>query len=182
MMHLQAARIWSRYRVSQVLFTNPARCYVSRKQDSGSYSVRVGFFERLKRKFSNEKIIGMDHLGNVYYEKITRSGKTIRTFQNDKFNNAEDVTDFIDDVDIPVEWQGWLRKTRDDPPTQEEININLAIAATKKIKGRQLEEKYNQEHAGSSVKSQSSKKKVAFPSYDEYEIKAVSGARQCIKL
>ncbi|CAG9581681.1 unnamed protein product [Danaus chrysippus] len=79
--------------------------------------------------------MGKDYIGNKYYEipADPSSGKRKPSRWYDPPKNL----DFQDP--IPAEWEAWLRLRRTEPPTEEEIAKNLAIAEMKKVNAAKLE-------------------------------------------
>lgn len=125
------------------------------------------FIQSLVPKSTKGNLIGKDHLGTAYYEipAEPQRGKRrpVRWFQateKDKF-----------DQDIPVEWEAWLRGRRQEPPTQEEINANIALAKMKKIKADELENKENLHEIPSTQDSvhHLDPPKSEFPAYGDFE-------------
>ncbi|GIL93330.1 hypothetical protein Vretimale_19746 [Volvox reticuliferus] len=84
-----------------------------------------------------KKAVGKDAAGNVYYRWFEGSGA-------DRVERREVqwVTAYMyyDPKDIPSAWRMWLRKQRDDPPTDEEIQQNAVKEAALKSRVAALEE------------------------------------------
>ena len=70
--------------------------------------------------FSNRKFVGKDLNGNMYYEEASqrRGRRTIEYFDGRNHVSQYETND------IPVEWQSWLRHTRVDFPSLEELKGN----------------------------------------------------------
>ncbi|OTF74278.1 hypothetical protein BLA29_001643 [Euroglyphus maynei] len=101
---------------------------------------------------SRPQLIGVDHLGNRYFEiknDINRNLKTVRYFESPNIDHWDE---------LPPEWNAWLRMRRMDPPTIEESMRNLQ--RIEKFKSKSSE---NQDHQ--------QKGKTDFPKFDEYEQK-----------
>lgn len=81
--------------------------------------------------------VGRDYLGNVYWEQPPDPVKGRTKFKRWYFPQSDDDWD----RPIPPEWESWLRYRRPDPPSEEEINRNIAIAQLKKIRAKEIEEK-----------------------------------------
>lgn len=84
-------------------------------------------------QFDDVRVIGEDYLGNFYYERDagpTRVRRWYLPVEEDDWTKP-----------IPPEWEAWLRYRRNNPPTYDEINTNIAIAQLKKIRAKELEEK-----------------------------------------
>ena len=123
-------------------------------------------FYNMGRGRHNEKkqrIVGTDHLGNKYYEIPADPSRGIRRpkrgFENDKTDYSESGT-----VEIPMEWQAWLRLRRDDPPTPEEVFRNMQIAEIRKQKGDAASRELSSQPDGSA-----SDPKEKFPRYKDLE-------------
>ncbi|KAF9113665.1 hypothetical protein BGX27_001082 [Mortierella sp. AM989] len=71
------------------------------------------------------RLAGKDFEGNLYFEKPDPNGGRYprRTVElaDPKLSEAN-----YDDANLPVQWQSWLRNTRKDAPTQEEIQRDEA--------------------------------------------------------
>ncbi|PNH12355.1 Mimitin, mitochondrial, partial [Tetrabaena socialis] len=65
-----------------------------------------------------KKAVGKDSLGNVYYRWYEGSGPG-RTERREVQWSAAYM--YYDPKDIPAEWRMWLRKLREEPPTDEEM-------------------------------------------------------------
>ncbi|XP_065203674.1 NADH dehydrogenase [ubiquinone] 1 alpha subcomplex assembly factor 2 [Planococcus citri] len=103
---------------------------------------------------------GEDYLGNKYYElpPDPRGGRSrsSRWFESE----SGDL-----DQQLPPEWTAWLRRRREDAPTDEEIIRNLATA--------RLKTRNASKNVGSKSEKSSSTRSAypsSFPDYgDEYE-------------
>lgn len=108
---------------------------------------------------------GQDNFGNKYYEipADPQRGrrKTARWFE-------PSVKDTYDQ-EISGEWESWLRNRRAEPPTEEEVTRNLAIAQLKKKNAALLEAKADSER-GHKIDIVDEKGMGSFPKYDEYEM------------
>ncbi|CAD0194995.1 unnamed protein product [Chrysodeixis includens] len=106
--------------------------------------------------------MGKDYIGNAYYEipANPREGKRKPT----RWYNPAKGLDFQDP--IPSEWEAWLRMRRPEPPTEEEIAKNVAIAQMKKLNAAKIEEKRLAE--GGSLPSIPERGHNSFPTYPEY--------------
>ncbi|KAJ1657915.1 hypothetical protein IWQ61_002755 [Dispira simplex] len=63
--------------------------------------------------------VGKDHFGNVYFEKHEKGRIYPRRWV--KLTTDSDHYSAYDTDKVPVQWQSWLRHTRFDAPTEEEI-------------------------------------------------------------
>ena len=115
-------------------------------------SLRTGssFFSRLVdnivqrnvRKTSPETLVGVDYKGNRYFEQV---GGSVHERKLDGavmpkrwFLPSGDEEENWDNY-VPPEWEAWLRYRRTDPPTEDEINKNLAVAYLKQVNAAKLE-------------------------------------------
>ena len=89
--------------------------------------------EELETTKRDVRVMGADYLGNLYYERDKGPDKVRRWYL------PEDQDDW--DRPIPPEWEAWLRYRRNDAPTCDEINLNIALAELKKIRAKELEMK-----------------------------------------
>ncbi|KAL8577687.1 hypothetical protein ACOMHN_060798 [Nucella lapillus] len=86
----------------------------------------------------NVKFVGEDHLGNRYYEKDADVATNRRRSRWVESRGQEDPS-FIPEV--PNEWESWLRRRRDIPPTQEELDRNYVMMVRTQQRAKELEEK-----------------------------------------
>ncbi|KXZ52935.1 hypothetical protein GPECTOR_8g310 [Gonium pectorale] len=73
-----------------------------------------------------KKVVGRDAAGNVYYRWYEGSGEERLERREVQWSTAYM---FYDPNDIPSEWRMWLRKQRDEPPSEEEMRQNAAKKA-----------------------------------------------------
>ncbi|XP_002733657.1 NADH dehydrogenase [ubiquinone] 1 alpha subcomplex assembly factor 2-like [Saccoglossus kowalevskii] len=68
-----------------------------------------------------KQFVGSDHLGNKYYEIQSRT--TAFGGQRKARRLVELSTKFheYEPDSIPIEWDSWIRRKRDNPPTMEEV-------------------------------------------------------------
>ncbi|KAJ3192079.1 Mimitin, mitochondrial [Irineochytrium annulatum] len=65
--------------------------------------------------------MGTDPHGNMYFEgPPRREGQHMPRRKIEYFDGRTEVWSF-DGMELPVQWQAWLRFTRDHPPTLKEI-------------------------------------------------------------
>ncbi|XP_015926072.1 NADH dehydrogenase [ubiquinone] 1 alpha subcomplex assembly factor 2 [Parasteatoda tepidariorum] len=76
---------------------------------------------------SEGKLMGEDNVGNKYYE-ASRRKESFKKLDTRWFEPKDGEWQ----QDLPAEWEAWLRGRRKDPPTKEEIQMNLAVANMKK--------------------------------------------------
>ncbi|KAG6458153.1 hypothetical protein O3G_MSEX010726 [Manduca sexta] len=105
---------------------------------------------------------GKDYIGNVYYE--IPADPSLGKRKPTRWYDPPSGQDFKDP--IPAEWESWLRMRRKEPPTEEEVAKNLAIAKLKKENAAKLEAKRLQE--GGATPSIPEKGPQSFPVYDEF--------------
>ncbi|XP_045769759.1 NADH dehydrogenase [ubiquinone] 1 alpha subcomplex assembly factor 2 isoform X1 [Maniola jurtina] len=106
--------------------------------------------------------IGKDYIGNMYYEIPANPSMGKR--KASRWYDPPKGLDFQDP--IPAEWESWLRMRRVEPPTQEEIEKNLAIAELKKINAAKLEQQRLAE--GGSLPAAVERGPQSFPKYPDY--------------
>ncbi|CAH2102220.1 unnamed protein product [Euphydryas editha] len=120
------------------------------------------FLNSLKPRQIQGNNIGKDYIGNVYYEipadPSTGKRKPSRWYDPPKGLDFQDP--------IPAEWEAWLRMRRKEPPTEEEIAKNLAIAEMKKVNAAKIEEQRLID--GGSLPAPVEKGHESFPTYSEY--------------
>ncbi|KAG2428203.1 hypothetical protein HXX76_011883 [Chlamydomonas incerta] len=81
--------------------------------------------------------VGEDALGNAYYRWYEGSGAQ-RTERREVQWASEHM--YYDPEDVPSEWRMWLRRLRQDPPTEDELKGSAAKAAALAAKVAVLEE------------------------------------------
>uniref|UniRef100_A0A0L8GSN0 NADH dehydrogenase [ubiquinone] 1 alpha subcomplex subunit 12 n=2 Tax=Octopus bimaculoides TaxID=37653 RepID=A0A0L8GSN0_OCTBM len=112
-----------------------------------------------------QRIIGKDHFGNVYYEKEANPSRNLRGARWVEPADGDQMTP----PDMPIEWEAWIRGKRQNPPTEEEIQRNYAKMMRTIQRAKELDQKY----ASASPKSEEkvlSQTPRKFPEYPEYEI------------
>ncbi|GAB0087036.1 NADH dehydrogenase [Sergentomyia squamirostris] len=120
------------------------------------------------RKFTGT-LVGEDSFGNKFYE-IPADPANTRAKRARYFEPKDDKDAF--DQEMNAEWESWLRGRRQDPPTQEEVLRNLAIADMKQKNAAKLDAALAQ---GKDLKVLEKEQKGmgSFPDYgDEYELSA----------
>ena len=72
---------------------------------------------------TSKKFQGHDLNGNMYFETILKGQKSKRTvtYKDSKLNHHT----LYNTESIPIQWQSWMRHTRQDPPTIEELNADV---------------------------------------------------------
>ncbi|XP_053621274.1 NADH dehydrogenase [ubiquinone] 1 alpha subcomplex assembly factor 2 [Plodia interpunctella] len=124
--------------------------------------VLQNFINSLKPRQIRGNHIGKDYIGNVYFEIPADPNRGKR--KPSRWYDPPKGLDFQDP--IPAEWQAWLRMTRKEPPTEEEIAKNLAVAKLKKINAAKIEEKRLAE--GGSLPVPPERGPETYPTYPEY--------------
>ncbi|GLI66394.1 hypothetical protein VaNZ11_010190 [Volvox africanus] len=84
-----------------------------------------------------KKAVGKDAAGNVYYRWFEGSGAERVERREVQWATAYM---YYDPKDIPSEWRMWLRKQREEPPTDEEIQQNTVKQVALKSRVAALEE------------------------------------------
>ncbi|GBP90598.1 hypothetical protein EVAR_86438_1 [Eumeta japonica] len=115
------------------------------------------------RARTRERKQAKDYLGNTYFEIPPNPslGKRKAT----RWYDPPKGKDFNDPV--PPEWEAWLRQRRNEPPTKEEIEYNLAIIKLKQENAAKIEAKRIAE--GGSLPTQQEKGIETFPVYAEFK-------------
>ncbi|ELR61220.1 hypothetical protein E5288_WYG012765 [Bos mutus] len=108
----------------------------------------MGWSQRLfgviRRALSKEvkEQVGTDRFGNKYYyipEYKNWRGQTIREKRIVEAANKSEIDYEVGD--IPTEWEAWIRKTRQTPPTMEEIMKNEKCREEIQMKSQDFYEK-----------------------------------------
>ncbi|XP_069780570.1 NADH dehydrogenase [ubiquinone] 1 alpha subcomplex assembly factor 2 isoform X2 [Narcine bancroftii] len=85
--------------------------------------------------------VGTDHLGNKYYyipEQKTWTGQTVRSRRKMESVNPKEID--YEHGNIPFEWEAWIRGSRKDPPTEEEILQNIEYRKTIKLRAYEIQQ------------------------------------------
>ncbi|CAH1764862.1 18723_t:CDS:2, partial [Entrophospora sp. SA101] len=122
----------------------------------------------LRLPWRRQILVGSDLFGNEYYESIKPIMDNGRTKRIVYMKKKGIISDYIVE-DIPVQWQSWLKHTRFNSPTIEElINNNkrqeLILSRAKKL-DKEWEESKNKR---SSLLANKDSKKPLIPS-DDYK-------------
>eukprot|EP00128_Syssomonas_multiformis_P000607 Colp12_sorted_trinity150504_noHs@35882 len=105
----------------------------------------MNFIRSLVQKFSvpsGYKEIGTDLVGNRFFEKQMPGGRPRRMVLTEE--GLRSPTEF-DHLTLATEWDRWLKNTRKDPPTAEEILQNIARQEQLAEAVRELKEKEEME-------------------------------------
>ncbi|KAK7490393.1 hypothetical protein BaRGS_00018372 [Batillaria attramentaria] len=121
------------------------------------------------------RFVGEDHLGNRYYEKDPDQKRGRR---GSRWVEARDAAegDMTFMPEVPSEWDSWLRRRRDNPPTQEELDRNYAMMIRTQQRAKELErnegklpvDEVPEAPYTETVTEESFKSK--FPKYEDFEI------------
>lgn len=108
---------------------------------------------------------GKDYMGTEYFEIPRTPDNTQRPARWFKPVKEGDLGH-----EIPPEWESWLRYKRRDPPTEEEIQINL-------MKMRQVKENAKKLEKNSRLPVDKIKNigKSSFPIYEDYKLDSEKG-------
>lgn len=72
---------------------------------------------------------------------------------------------------VPLHWDSWLRGSRDNPPTEEEVTrIAERVARGKSMSAKEMSDGASGADAGHV--SRDPEKKNPFPTYDDLEVRA----------
>lgn len=84
--------------------------------------------------------VGKDLEGNKYFEHPnTNNGRSKRTV---KYRKNEDMWAYVaSGKRLPVQWSAWLTHTRPDPPSIEELHVDIARQERVKVNAAILEAK-----------------------------------------
>jgi NADH:ubiquinone oxidoreductase subunit len=101
----------------------------------------------LNTPWSNKLFVGHDLQGNMYFEEpmIKRGINFPR--RSVIYQDGRNHLSQYDPDSIPVQWQAWMRHTRLDPPTLQELQLDLQRQAVTELNVKKLEEKEKQEMA-----------------------------------
>lgn len=104
----------------------------------GGGNLIASLFNRVSNAISKRQLVGRDALGNYFYKKVEvdLSGSEFerRTMvPADRGNHSS-----YDPLSVPTQWRQWLSKTRDDPPTEEEMQQDTVRVAQLQMRVAQL--------------------------------------------
>lgn len=132
--------------------------------------------------FSKSNFIGEDHLGNKYYERVADEKSAKKGNRYVKSYDGQSKAD--SELEIPNEWNAWLRNSRDHPPTIKEIERNYMLMMRTRQRAMEADTKEDLEKQSSGADSaistnlNSSKlsQKVPHPDFEDMEM--TSGANR----
>ncbi|XP_060070398.1 NADH dehydrogenase [ubiquinone] 1 alpha subcomplex assembly factor 2-like [Ylistrum balloti] len=127
---------------------------------------------------SKSNFIGEDHFGNKYYERIAdekrqkKGYRYVKSYDGQRKVNSE--------LEIPTEWNAWLRNSRNNPPTIEEIERNNLLMMRTRQRALEVDAVDDKEKSSLVANSEmttnldSSKlnEKQAHPDFEDMEIKS----------
>jgi len=98
----------------------------------------ASLFNRVSNAMSRRQLVGTDFLGNNFYRKVEvdLSGSEFerRTMvPADRGNHSS-----YNPLSVPAQWRQWLSKTREDPPTEEEMQQDAVRVAQLQMRVTQL--------------------------------------------
>ncbi|KAK0203579.1 hypothetical protein DFS33DRAFT_1332569 [Desarmillaria ectypa] len=88
----------------------------------------MSFFSRIWKLIRHPTgFVGRDLEGNMFFEHRNQLPEARRTKRTVKYCNPGDMWLYIGGPKrLPVQWSAWLSHTRPDPPTIQELQIDLA--------------------------------------------------------
>ncbi|KAJ2786787.1 hypothetical protein GGI15_001242 [Coemansia interrupta] len=75
-------------------------------------------WKSLRLPWRRDRFQGLDLDGNMYFERFMPSSS--RTRRHVVYRRNLTVSEYNDNI-IPVQWQAWMRHTREQPPTTAEL-------------------------------------------------------------
>ncbi|XP_037229461.1 NADH dehydrogenase [ubiquinone] 1 alpha subcomplex assembly factor 2 isoform X1 [Falco biarmicus] len=107
-----------------------------------SRAVRVLRALRLRLFGPAKELVGTDQFGNKYYRVPKHETHTGQIIPERRFVEAINSEAYRYEMgDFPTEWEAWIRKRREDPPTIEEILKNESYREEMKQKIKDVSEK-----------------------------------------
>ncbi|WZN61790.1 subunit NDUFA12 of NADH ubiquinone oxidoreductase [Chloropicon roscoffensis] len=99
--------------------------------------------QRLALLFTRGELVGRDDLGNQYFRRMEYDpdlgvDKEQRWMKSPRGHNH--VYNY-DPSRTPVEWTGWLRGARSEPPTEQEIKQNAVYRSQMKLQVDDLKQR-----------------------------------------
>ncbi|CAK1602316.1 unnamed protein product [Parnassius mnemosyne] len=143
------------------------RVSVVNKMSNGEYRhvwriVIRNLLNSLKPRQIQGNQMGRDYIGNIYYEIPADPSRGKR--KPSRWYDPPKGLDFQDP--LPAEWESWLRMRRKEPPTEEEIAKNLAIAQMKKENAAKIETQRLAD--GGSLPAPPKRGPQSFPTYPDF--------------
>ena len=106
----------------------------------------------------SNKFIGQDLQGNLYFEGPPVREGLSKSRRSIVYGDGRDAYSQYVPHSIPVQWQAWLRHTREQPPSLDELQSDVMRQQDLAVKVQALQEKDQQE--------KENKEKLASPSND----------------
>ncbi|XP_055647436.1 NADH dehydrogenase [ubiquinone] 1 alpha subcomplex assembly factor 2 isoform X1 [Falco peregrinus] len=107
-----------------------------------SRAVRVLRALRLRLFGPAKELVGTDQFGNKYYRVPKHETHTGQIIPERRFVEAINSEAYRYEMgDFPTEWEAWIRRRREDPPTIEEILKNESYREEMKQKIKDVSEK-----------------------------------------
>ncbi|XP_033738131.1 NADH dehydrogenase [ubiquinone] 1 alpha subcomplex assembly factor 2-like [Pecten maximus] len=142
----------------------------------------VRIFRNLRNSIAIPKSTfkGEDHLGNKYYERIADEKRKWKGYRFVKPYDGQSKAN--SELEIPTEWNAWLRNSRDNPPTIKEIERNYllmmrtrqrALEVDTREEAEKLSSEANNEIATNLDSSKLSQKRP-HPDFEDMEMKSGS--------
>ncbi|NWV86442.1 NDUF2 factor, partial [Dasyornis broadbenti] len=97
---------------------------------------------RLRLVGPTKELVGTDQFGNKYYRVPKHESRAGQIIPERRFVEAVNREAYQYQIgDFPAEWEAWIRKKREDPPTIEEILQNENYREEMKQKVKDVSEK-----------------------------------------
>ncbi|NXA32359.1 NDUF2 factor, partial [Eudromia elegans] len=97
---------------------------------------------RLRLLGPAKEFVGVDQFGNKYYRVPKHESRAGQMIPERRFVEAVNRQPHLYEMgDFPTEWEAWIRKKRNDPPTIEEILRNESYREEMKQKIKDVAEK-----------------------------------------
>ncbi|KAI8848529.1 hypothetical protein BC829DRAFT_393769, partial [Chytridium lagenaria] len=81
----------------------------------------INRWKTLSLPWRSQKFVGYDLVGNMYFEGPAKKQGAIATRRTIEYADGRTEIWSYSGKELPIQWQAWLRHTRADPPTLEEI-------------------------------------------------------------
>ncbi|KAI8322461.1 hypothetical protein GQ54DRAFT_259952 [Martensiomyces pterosporus] len=116
-------------------------------------------WKALRLPWRKDTLAGTDLAGNLYFERFVKGA--YRSRRHVIYQKDFAISDFTDDI-IPVQWQAWMRHTRNDPPTIRELLQDIERRERMAENVRLLAERETQDFAKAIGGAPPSKQQQAF--------------------
>ena len=105
-------------------------------------------FIKLGLKAPKGKLMGEDRHGNKYFQRDPyekdRNPKPKRWIER-KISDDNISEPYLEEFDVPLEWRAWLQFKRHSPPTEAEIQRNIAMMNRTKMRALEVEQREAEE-------------------------------------